>query len=94
MQFKNMYRGPEYAYNTLDHKGLGYITEEDILNSPIMARLGYSKEDASHCFKMFNIFNNVSRISALKDGVPHNGMPLDKFRQNFFPQLHILEEEN
>jgi len=45
-------------------------------------------------FKMLNLFNNVSVVSAVKDNVPPNGMSFDKFREIFFPQLHILEEEN
>ena len=43
---------------------------------------------------MLNLFNNVSMVSALKDGVPPNGMSYDKFREIFFPQMHILDEEN
>ena len=43
---------------------------------------------------MLNLFNNVSMVSALKDGVPPNGMSFDKFREIFFPHLHILDEEN
>lgn len=43
---------------------------------------------------MLNLFNNVSTVSALKDGVPPNGMSYDKFREIFFPHLHILDEEN
>ena len=43
---------------------------------------------------MLNLFNNVSAVSAIKDGVPPNGMPFDKFREVFFPHLHILAEEN
>lgn len=30
----------------------------------------------------------------MKDGVPPNGMSFDKYREIFFPQLHILDEEN
>ena len=89
-----MFRGPEQAYNSLDFHGNGYIVENDILSSPVMIRLTFSKQDAQHCFKMLNLFNNVSAVSAIKDGVPPNGMPFDKFREVFFPHLHILAEEN
>ena len=67
--------------------------ESDILGSPIMHRIRNSKEDVVFCFKMLNLFNNVSTVSALKDGVPPNGMSFDKFREIFFPHLHILDEE-
>ena len=59
-----------------------------------MQRVKFHREDIEFCFKMLNLFNNVSTVSALKDGVPPNGMSYDKFREIFFPQLHILDEEN
>jgi hypothetical protein len=89
-----MFRGPEQAYNSLDFHGNGYIVESDILQSPVMIRLAYSKQDSQLCFKLLNLFNNVSAVSALKDGVPPHGMPYDRFREVFFPHLHILKEEN
>lgn len=92
--FKNMYRGPEQAFNNLDFSGKGYILDSDILGSPIMQRVRFQREDVEFAFRMLNLFNNVARVSALKDGVPPNGMSFDKFREIFFPQLHILEEEN
>lgn len=88
-----MYRGPEQAFGNMDFHGKGYIVETDILQTPIMHRIRYSREDVQLCFKMLNLFNNVSVVSAVKDGVPPNGMSFDKFREIFFPQLHILEEE-
>ena len=94
INFKNMYRGPEQAFNVLDFGGKGYILDSCILGSPVMRRVKFSSEDAEFCFKMLNLFNNVSVVSALKDGVPPNGMSFDKFREIFFPQLHILDEEN
>jgi hypothetical protein len=89
-----MYRGPEQAFNNLDFTGKGYVLESDIFGSPIMLRVKVSRQDAEICFTMLNLFNNVSQVSALKDGVPPNGMSFDKFREIFFPQLHILDEEN
>ena len=43
--FKNMYRGPEQAYNALDFAGKSYIMEGDILSSPVMGRLKYNRQD-------------------------------------------------
>ena len=83
--FKDIYRGPEQAFNVLDFTGKGYILDSDILGSPIMSRLKYSKSDVQFCFQMLNLFNNVSMVSALKDGVPPDGMSFDKFREIFFP---------
>ena len=92
--FKKMYRGPEQAFNNLDFTGKGYVLDSDILGSPIMNRVKFSRSDAEVCFHMLNLFNNVSMVSALKDGVPPNGMSFDKYREIFFPHLHILDEEN
>ena len=81
----------------LDFCGRGYILASDIYASPVMQRVisqGYSRDEIEFSFTMLNLFNNVSRVSALKDGVPPNGMSFDKFREIFFPQFHILEEEN
>lgn len=89
-----MYRGPEQAFNNLDFSGKGYILESDIYANPIMLRVKYPRQEVEFSFKMLNLFNNVSMVSALKDGVPPNGMSFDKFREIFFPHLHILDEEN
>ena len=83
--FKNMYRGPEQAFGNMDFHGKGYLLEKDILSTPIMHRIKYSREDIQMCFKMLNLFNNVSVVSAVKDGVPPDGMSFDKFREIFFP---------
>ena len=80
-----MYRGPEQAFNVLDFSGKGYILASDIFASPIMQRVNFSKTEIEFSFHMLNLFNNVSRVSALKDGVPPNGMSFDKFREIFFP---------
>lgn len=88
-----MYRGPEQAYAALDFVGKGYIMEGDILSSPIMGRLRYGRQDVQSCFKMLNLFNHASQ-AAMRDGVPSNGMAYNRFRETFFPQLHILQEEN
>lgn len=89
-----MFRGPEQAFNSLDFTGKGYILDSDIFGSPIIMRAKLTREDADFCFRMLNLFNNVSMVSALKDGVPPNGMSFDKFKEIFFPHLHILDEEN
>ena len=43
--FKKMFRGPEQAYNNLDFAGIGYITEDNILDSPLIGTMKYSKTD-------------------------------------------------
>ena len=80
-----MYRGPEQAFNNLDFQGKGYVLDSDIFASHIMRRVNFTRPDVEDCFRLLNLFNNVSRVSALKDGVPPNGMSFDKFREIFFP---------
>ena len=60
--FKDMFRGPEYAYAALDFTGRGFIFKEDILNSKVMQHLsfGIKKEDVKMCFVQNNLFSNQS----------------------------------
>ena len=92
--FKKMFRGPEQAYNGLDFAGIGYITDEDILKSPLVNTMKYSKADIQMCFKQLNLFNNHYQSHTIRDNVPPTGMAYNRFRETFFPQLHILDEEN
>ena len=35
-ELRNIYRGPDKAYSSMDFYGRGYITEQDFLNSIVM----------------------------------------------------------
>ena len=87
--FKKMYRGPEQAFAALDFSGRGYIIEEDLLSSVVMSRISYTREDAQHCFKMFNLF---SKPMLRYDSVP-DGLTFDTFKKDFFPHLYLIVEE-
>lgn len=50
-----------------------------------MQRIKFGRSEIAMAFESLNLFNNVSMVSALKDGVPPNGMSFDKFREIFFP---------
>lgn len=65
-----MFRGPEYAYATLDFTGRGYIFQEDILNSKVMQHLafGIHKEDVKMCFVQNNLFSSQSTGDKPIDG--------------------------
>jgi hypothetical protein len=84
-EMKNTYRGPDKAYASMDFTGKGHITEEDFLNSLIITRIPYSKEDVKEFLKQLNLFQPNS------DGVV--GINFDLFKKTFFPQLYLINEE-
>jgi hypothetical protein len=58
-EIRNLYRGADRAYNALDFSGVGYITENDFLNSLICKRMisssyteggGYTEDDIKDFF--------------------------------------------
>lgn len=53
---RDIYRGPEKAYASMDFTGKGYITEEDFLNSLIVSRIGFDKTDVQEYFKQNNLY--------------------------------------
>ena len=75
-ELKNVFRNPEYAYSSMDFTGIGQITEETLMNSRVVQKLGFSIEDLKDFFKMSNIFAN--------------GMNFDTFKKTFFPHLYLI----
>ena len=58
-EFRDLYRSPEAAYASLDFKGKGYITREDIMESIVVKRhLGknYTLDDINNFLIYFNLF--------------------------------------
>ena len=55
-ELRNIFRAPERAYASMDFYGRGYITEEDFLNSIVLQRIPYSREDVKEFFRQFNMF--------------------------------------
>ena len=77
-----MYRNAEYAYNTLDFTGLGYITKNDFMNSIIVKdRIPFSSEQIEIFFQEYNLFTPGK-----------NGIDFDNFKKNFFPQLYLVQD--
>ena len=73
---REIYRGPEKAYASMDFTGKGYITEDDFLQSLIVQRIGYQKDDIKEFFRQHNLYQDNSE-----------GIGFDKFKKIFFPQL-------
>ena len=48
----------------MDFYGKGYITEEDFLNSIVITRIPYSKDDVQEFFRQFNIFSSKAARGA------------------------------
>jgi hypothetical protein len=49
-EIRNLYRGPDKAYAALDFTGVGYVTEQDFLNSLIIKRIPFSEEELKDFF--------------------------------------------
>lgn len=54
--FRNIYRGPEKAYSSMDFTGHGYITEEDFLGCLVMKRIQFTREDVKEFIRQCNLF--------------------------------------
>jgi len=77
-----MYRNAEYAYNTLDFTGLGYITENDFMNNIIVKdRIPFTSDQIKVFFQENNLFTRGS-----------NGISFDSFKKNFFPHLYLVQD--
>jgi hypothetical protein len=106
--FRSIFQGPEVAYGSMDFYGRGYITEDDFLNSIVMSRIQFSRDDVKECFKQFNMFkvlnvqSNASNSShsalstAIGKPLTHqaHGMIFDYFKKAFFPQLFLINEDD
>jgi hypothetical protein len=92
-----MYREPQQAFNQMDFSGRGYILEEDVLNSKLIPRCNYSREDISLYFEHANLFHNTefnSMNSPRSDHyVPVDAINFDKFKKAFFPHLYVVARE-
>jgi hypothetical protein len=42
---KSIYRGPENAFAAMDFSGRGYVTEEDLISTNLLARFKYGRKD-------------------------------------------------
>jgi hypothetical protein len=95
-ELRNIYRSSEKAYASMDFTGKGYIMEDDFLNSLVITRVPYTKDDVKLFFKQSNLFSNTGPKKEDKKGsaTPANGMNFDTFKKTFFPQLYLLNEEH
>ena len=89
---KNIYRGPDKAYAALDFGGKGYITEDMFMQSSVMDRIQYSREDVRGFFDFINLFHNCK--SGQKELIANKGINFDTFKKTFFPHLYIVDEEH
>lgn len=76
IELRNLYRGPDKAYSSMDFTGIGHITQQDVMNSLVVKqRLHFTVEELRDFFFLSNMF---------KEG----GMNFDTFKKNFFPHLY------
>jgi hypothetical protein len=50
-ELRNIFRGPDKAYASMDFTGRGYITEEDFIGSLVMKRIKFNSDDVREYFK-------------------------------------------
>jgi hypothetical protein len=55
-ELRNIFRGPDKAYSSMDFTGRGYITEEDFISSLVMKRIKFNSDDVREYFKQENLF--------------------------------------
>lgn len=65
----------------MDFYGKGFITEEDFLNSVVMNRIPFSKDEVKEYFKQNNMFTKNSNANNGQKA----GMTFDQFKKTFFP---------
>ena len=78
-ELRNLYRGPDKAYSSMDFTGIGSITENDFLQSMVVKRLTFTIEELKDFFFLTNMFKN--------------GMNFDSFKKIFFPHLYLIQED-
>jgi hypothetical protein len=49
-ELRNLYQGAEKAYAAMDFTGKGFINEEAFLESFVMKRIAYSREEVKEYF--------------------------------------------
>lgn len=75
-ELRNIYRGADKAYASMDFTGVGYITEQDFLNSMFASKINFNKEELKDLFFLTNMFKD--------------GMNFDSFKKIFFPHLYLI----
>ena len=75
-ELRNLYRGPDKAYSSMDFTGIGYITESDFLKSMVISRVPFTVDELKDFLFLSNIFKD--------------GMNFDSFKKTFFPHLYLI----
>ena len=81
---RDLYRGPDKAYASMDFTGVGIITEDIFLQSFIVKKLHqYSEVEMRDFFFITDMFGSSNGNS---------GMNFDSFKKTFFPHLYLIQE--
>jgi hypothetical protein len=75
-ELRNLYRGPDKAYSSMDFTGIGQITEQDFMNSMVVKKVEVTTEELRDFFFLTNMFKG--------------GMNFDLFKKTFFPHLYLI----
>lgn len=83
---RTLYKIPDFAFADIDFQGKGYITEADFLNTLLIYKLKYPKEELKDFFDRENSFKR-------KINQTETGMNFEIFKRHFFPS-EALRYEN
>jgi len=78
-ELRNLYRGADKAYSSMDFSGIGFITETDFLNSMVIKKIDYTSEELRDFFFLENLFKP--------------DMNFDTFKKTFFPHLYLITDD-
>jgi hypothetical protein len=77
-ELRNLYRGPDKAYASMDFTGVGSFKEDDFLNSMVCKKINLTREELKDFFFLSNMFKN--------------DMNYDTFKKIFFPHLSMIQD--
>lgn len=78
-ELRNVYRGPDKAYASIDFTGIGSFTQDDFMNSMIVKKINVTPEELKDFFFLTNMFK-----------APMN---FDFFKKIFFPHLSLIQDD-
>ncbi|CDW71437.1 ef-hand calcium-binding domain-containing protein 6 [Stylonychia lemnae] len=78
-ELRNVYRGPDKAYASIDFTGIGSFNEIDFMNSMIVKKINVTPEELKDFFFLTNMFKSP--------------MNFDSFKKIFFPHLSMIQDD-
>jgi hypothetical protein len=81
--FKDLYRGSDKAYGSMDFTGKGYIDESAFLENLVITRIPFAREEVVMYIRQNNLFSPA---------IDNGRMSFDQFKKTFFPQQSQVDD--